>query len=95
MIYISVYHVGGQRKEDPMTDQQRLTEALDRFDMVQAADILELVSQTKDGLFTGSELLTKLERTLGTTFGTDADLGITEGITELPGIQSVLATRSR
>jgi hypothetical protein len=78
-----------------MTDQQRLTEALDRFDMVQAADILELVSQTKDGLFTGSELLTKLERTLGTTFGTDADLGITEGITELPGIQSVLATRPR
>jgi 2-polyprenyl-3-methyl-5-hydroxy-6-metoxy-1,4-benzoquinol methylase len=70
MIYISVYHVDGQRKEDPMTDQQRLTEALDRFDMVQAADILEHVSQAKDGLIAGSELLTKLERTLGTTFET-------------------------
>jgi hypothetical protein len=70
MIYISVYHVDGQRKEDPMTDQQRLTEALDRFDMVQAADILEHVSQAKDGLIAGSELRTKLERTLGTTFET-------------------------
>jgi hypothetical protein len=78
-----------------MTDQQFLTEMLDRFDMVQSADILEHVSQAKDGLITGSELLGKLERTLGTTFGTDADLGITEGITELPGIQSVLATRPR
>ena len=56
-----------------MTDQQRLTEALDRFDMVQAADVLEYVTQTRDGLITGSELLGKLERTLGTTFGTDAD----------------------
>ena len=53
-----------------MTDQQRLTEALDRFDMVQAADILEHVAQAKDGLIAGSELLTKLERTLGTTFET-------------------------
>jgi hypothetical protein len=78
-----------------MTDQQRLTEALDGFDMVQAADILEHVAQTRDGLITGSELLGKLERTLGTTFGTLADLGITEGITELPSIQSVLATRPR
>jgi predicted TPR repeat methyltransferase len=60
-----------------MTDQQRLTEALDRFDMVQAADVLEYVTQTRDGLITGSELLTKLKRTLGATFGTDADLGIT------------------
>jgi hypothetical protein len=78
-----------------MTDQQRLTEALDRFDMVQAADVLDYVTHAKDGLITGSELLTKLERTLGTTFGTLADLGITEGITELPSIQSVLATRPR
>jgi hypothetical protein len=60
-----------------MTDQQRLTEALDGFGMVQAADILEHVTHAHVGLITGSELLTKLERTLGTTFGTDADLGIT------------------
>ena len=77
-----------------MTDQQRLTEALDRFDMVQPADVLDYVTHAKDGLITGTELLTKLERTLGTTFGTDADLGITD-ITELPDIQSVLATRPR
>jgi len=53
-----------------MTDQQRLTEALDRFDMVQAADVLEHVTHVKDGFITGTELLTKLERTLGTTFET-------------------------
>jgi hypothetical protein len=53
-----------------MTDQQRLTEALDRFDMVQAADILEHVSQAKDGLITGPELLTKLQHDAGTTFET-------------------------
>ena len=35
-----------------MTDQQRLTEALDRFDMVQAADILDYVTHAKDGLIT-------------------------------------------
>ncbi len=38
-----------------MTDQQRLTEALDGFDMVQAADILEHVAQTRDGLITGDQ----------------------------------------
>ena len=60
-----------------MTDQQRLTEALDRFDMVQAADILEHVTHARDGMITGSELLTKLEADLDTKFGTLADLGIT------------------
>jgi hypothetical protein len=38
--------------------------------------IIEAVEQTAAGLFTGSELLSKLERLTGEKFGTEADLGL-------------------
>jgi hypothetical protein len=56
---------------------ERLTEALGYFTGNDAAAVLEHVVHARDGMITGSELLTKLEMDLGTKFGTLADLGIT------------------
>lgn len=38
--------------------------------------IIELVEQTAAGLFTGNELISKLEAVTGEKFGTEADLGL-------------------
>ena len=38
--------------------------------------IIEVVEQTAAGLFTGNELLSKLEKITGEKFGTEADLGL-------------------
>jgi hypothetical protein len=38
--------------------------------------IIEAVEQTAAGLFTGNELLRKLEKITGEKFGTEADLGL-------------------
>jgi|GEM_PF-6658389 hypothetical protein len=42
----------------------------------QKDQVIELVEQTAAGLFTGNELISKLERVTGEKFGTEADLGL-------------------
>ncbi len=42
--------------------------------------IIELVEQTAAGLFTGNELISKLEAVTGEKFGTEADLGLASGL---------------
>ncbi len=65
------------RGEDEMDISERLNEALHYFNGDEAAAVLEHVVHARDGLITGSELLTKLQADVGEKFGTLADLGLT------------------
>jgi hypothetical protein len=62
----------GPGKEDPMTDQQFITEILDSFKPRDAANILQDVRMARDGFITSGELIEKLETRLQTKFETHA-----------------------
>jgi hypothetical protein len=55
----------GPGKEDPMTDQQFLTEMLDSFKPGDAAHILQAVKMAADGMITEGEMVAKLKDASG------------------------------